>query len=680
MAPEARRVPHIVPWLDSRTHGCRGPLAWLQRPLGQRGLPYQFPLYSHAKCVNTIRFSNGDHRLLLSGSDDQKVYIWDVFDRPQRLRPTQALQGHTGIVLCAVWDWDNRHVASCGTDEAICHFDPSQSSSPIHRFEEHDDVVQKVSFRPEDSNLFVSASNDSTLRLWDCRAPASQGAIFGLCAFSAVAFCPTSDNHFLSCDQASGLLLWDLRQSFGPSTNVLGSLASAQRAKKRAIRSYRPVYRHRSGFLMTPEVSAVDFNRDGSMFVCSVRKAAPLVFRTAEATPFLECHAPGYSNKVTQKTASFIGDDDEMVACGSDDWGVYVWALEDLQPSSGEPVTHDISREEQPWSNARHLVPRPRHVLRGHQSIVNGVAWNASLPLLATAGVERVIRLWQPFPFTEEDSRHSTTPVQLRQPYESSEVERIARMTPPAPLEGEAGLSKEQLEEMERHTLALFDYYTERYQSDSDADPSLDFSGGSDSSSEGLGSSPPGGEGEEGADAPTSPDGESSSSISFEDESGDSQEWVQEQRLFRRAAAWQAMRALAREGNTEALQGLKGAVTQQSLWDMLDAEVSDTSSNTSDLLRRWPPCAEEEEEGDSEPPAPAPPPAPRNAGEALADHQWAVQQCRRAVVRRFGPPRAAPGPGALPPLSPGSPTSADPGAPDSSLPAAKRRCSGHSRP
>lgn len=31
---------------------------------------------------------------------------------------------------------------------------------------------------------------------------------------------------------------------------------------------------------------------------------------------------------VTQKTASFIGDDDEMVACGSDDWGVYVWALE----------------------------------------------------------------------------------------------------------------------------------------------------------------------------------------------------------------------------------------------------------------------------------------------------------------------------------------------------------------
>eukprot|EP00668_Euglena_longa_P031463 GGOE01040667.1.p1 GENE.GGOE01040667.1~~GGOE01040667.1.p1 ORF type:complete len:333 (+),score=65.79 GGOE01040667.1:48-1046(+) len=327
MVFEARDVTSIVPWLNGRAQGCRRSLAWLQRPLGHRGLPYQQPLCSHAKCVNTIRFSNGEQRYLLSGSDDQKVFVWDIFDRPCRQRPIQTLHGHSGIVLCAVWDWDNRHVVSCGTDEAICYFDPSRDSAPICRFEEHDDVVQKVSFRPEDSNVFVSASNDSTLRLWDCRSPVSQGTLFGLCAFSAVAFCPTSDNFFLSCDQASGLLMWDLRHSFGPSTNTLGSLASAQRAKKRAIRSYRAVYRHRSGFLMTPEVSAVDFSRDGTMFVCSVRKCAPLVFHTAETAAFLECHAPGYSNKVTQKTASFIGDDDEMVACGSDEWGVYIWAL-----------------------------------------------------------------------------------------------------------------------------------------------------------------------------------------------------------------------------------------------------------------------------------------------------------------------------------------------------------------
>ena len=61
--------------------------------------------------------------------------------------------------------------------------------------------------------------------------------------------------------QASGLLMWDVRRSFGPSTNVVGSLASAQRTKKQTIRSYKAKYIHRSGFEMAPEVSGVEFNR-----------------------------------------------------------------------------------------------------------------------------------------------------------------------------------------------------------------------------------------------------------------------------------------------------------------------------------------------------------------------------------------------------------------------------------
>ena len=38
------------------------------------------------------------------------------------------------------------------------------------------------------------------------------------------------------------------------------------------------------------------------------------------------------------------------------------------------------------------MVPRPQAVLRGHQSIVNSLCWNGTLPLLATSGVERVIK------------------------------------------------------------------------------------------------------------------------------------------------------------------------------------------------------------------------------------------------------------------------------------------------
>ena len=37
--------------------------------------------------------------------------------------------------------------------------------------------------------------------------------------------------------------------------------------------------------------------RDGTKFVCSVRKCAPLVFHTAHEEAYIECHAKGFSNK-----------------------------------------------------------------------------------------------------------------------------------------------------------------------------------------------------------------------------------------------------------------------------------------------------------------------------------------------------------------------------------------------
>eukprot|EP00906_Rhabdomonas_costata_P032465 RCo045735 len=328
----------LTKWLTDRQSG---------RHRGQRcvpvhnpislGLRYRYPLVGHTSCVNTIALSRGENRLLVSGSDDTTLLLWDTFRPIPQQRPLRQFRGHTGIVLCAVWGASNQHLLSCGTDETILRFDVNSSSNTfVNQFTDHSDVVQKVAFQPFSSEVFVSASADSTVKLFDCRAGTSaQGEIIGLCPFSCVAFVPTMDYTFLSCDQASGLLMWDLRRAFVPlRRGVPPSLLSAQRTRQLAVKAYHPKYRHRSGFVMSAEISGIEFSRDGSTFVCSVRKCPPLVFRTAEEMPWIEAHSATYDNKVTVKMASFLGDRDEFIGCGSDDWGVYVWALEDLQPRS----------------------------------------------------------------------------------------------------------------------------------------------------------------------------------------------------------------------------------------------------------------------------------------------------------------------------------------------------------
>lgn len=48
------------------------------------------------------------------------------------------------------------------------------------------------------------------------------------------------------------------------------------------------------------------------------------------------------------------------------------------------------------WVDSTHMV------LRGHRSIVNHVRYNQASCLLASSGVEKMIKLWSPFPIGDK--------------------------------------------------------------------------------------------------------------------------------------------------------------------------------------------------------------------------------------------------------------------------------------
>lgn len=86
----------------------------------------------------------------------------------------------------------------------------------------------------------------------------------------------------------------------------------------------------------------------------------------------------GHCNTHTDiKEANFIGERGEYVAAGSDDGNIFIW-----EKASGNLV----------------------RVLHGDESIVNCVQWHPSVPMLASSGIESVVRLWEPKPPGRSDA------------------------------------------------------------------------------------------------------------------------------------------------------------------------------------------------------------------------------------------------------------------------------------
>ena len=98
---------------------------------------------------------------------------------------------------------------------------------------------------------------------------------------------------------------------------------------------------------LSPVLYRYDYPRNYFHFTSHLRIDSP--------SAIAQFDHPGYYNSCTMKSCCFAGPDDEFVMSGSDDFNVYMWGV----PGEGDTCPQ--------W------VPRARHVLSGHRSIVNQV-------------------------------------------------------------------------------------------------------------------------------------------------------------------------------------------------------------------------------------------------------------------------------------------------------------------
>ncbi|XP_044263338.1 DDB1- and CUL4-associated factor 5 isoform X2 [Tribolium madens] len=314
---------------------------------------YRKDLLAHYGCVNAIEFSaEGD--LLVSGGDDRRVLLWSI---PPAMygkgSPVEMETNHNSNIFCLAFNSGNTKIFSGGNDDQVFIHDAITGNfvgKLMHR-----KPVYGLSVNPQNDNVLATAGDDGRILLFDVRESPNSDA---LClakqktGFHSVMFNPINPRWLATANSEEGIALWDCRK---PKELLIHYDATAG-----------PI----SG------ISAC-FNSDGSRVLALRRRLPPVLYATQKENAICQFYHPQYYNSCTMKTCCFAGDGDEYVLSGSDDFNLYMWRM---------PQNDTVE-----WGKS-HLV------LRGHRSIVNQVRYNKENNLIASSGVEKMIKLWSSLP------------------------------------------------------------------------------------------------------------------------------------------------------------------------------------------------------------------------------------------------------------------------------------------
>ncbi|PWN31482.1 WD40 repeat-like protein [Meira miltonrushii] len=127
-------------------------------------------VFSRFKDVARSGTFRSDGKLLVAGDDSGLVQVFDA----QSKSVLRQLKGHELPVHSVKFSCDPTKIASASDDRTVRLWDmPEEKEQRI--FTNHQDYVRSVLVSPDNANLLLSGSYDSTVRLWDARMAENGG-------------------------------------------------------------------------------------------------------------------------------------------------------------------------------------------------------------------------------------------------------------------------------------------------------------------------------------------------------------------------------------------------------------------------------------------------------------------------------------------------------------------------
>ncbi|KAJ3280280.1 hypothetical protein HK104_000779 [Borealophlyctis nickersoniae] len=145
----------------------------------------------------------------------------------------------------------------------------------------------------------------------------------------------------------------------------------------------------------------------------------------------------GYQSVATVKTGDFgIVGTKEYFISGSDDFRAYVWEVPSEREMKNGRQVHmgmDPANRQTAYLLPDGATMSPYEVsdaaftLKGHRSVVNSTLIHPHQPLIFTAGVEKVVRMFSPFPLSTDDISSDMSPSKPTAPTERTRLPPAAR-------------------------------------------------------------------------------------------------------------------------------------------------------------------------------------------------------------------------------------------------------------
>ena len=177
----------------------------------------------HEKEGYAMVWSKHTKGLLLSGSEDSTVRLWDINVATSskagpgtQIKPVTTLSvgGHTATVEDVDWHpKDSNLVISVGDDQRVCLWDLRVPTGPKHCIDKaHTSDINCVAFNPVNENLFATGSADTVVGIWDIRNMKQK--LHALQSHNdqvfKVEWAPHNESILGSCSADRRVALWDL--------------------------------------------------------------------------------------------------------------------------------------------------------------------------------------------------------------------------------------------------------------------------------------------------------------------------------------------------------------------------------------------------------------------------------------------------------------------------------------
>ncbi|KAE8724722.1 putative UDP-Glycosyltransferase superfamily protein [Hibiscus syriacus] len=349
-------------------------------------------LEKHQGCVNTVSF-NADGNILVSGSDDKRIILWDWQTGHAKLT---FKSGHSSNVFQAKFMpyADDRSLITCAADGQVRHAQLLERGVETRLLARHEGQAHKLAIEPGSPHIFYTCGQDGLVQHIDLRTAAAtqlftchsidvSKADLPVVPLNTISIDPRNPNLFAVAGSDEYTRLYDIRKykwdgstDFGQPTDhfcpphligddQVGITGLAFSDQSELLVSYSDEFI----YLFTQDMGLGPNPVPSPSSACSEASEVGPDHSAMEADEKVIPQVyKGHRNCETVKGVSFFGPKSEYVVSGSDCGRIFIWK------KGGELV----------------------RVMKADKHVVNCIESHPHTAVLASSGIENDIKIWTP--------------------------------------------------------------------------------------------------------------------------------------------------------------------------------------------------------------------------------------------------------------------------------------------